>query len=376
MNLISFLNSPAAKKLGWALCGLAVAGMAILPMTHFGSNAELFTLTLMLTSIGVAINWNITGGFTGYVDFGHAVWFGLGAYVTSMLMAISIKLDPVTLEETVEADGLGTAWGPVPAIIVGALFTGLCAAGIGRATMRLKGPYFSIAMLGTLVAVREIVRVAEPITGGGVGLNLPPYINRPLFYYIHLVLVVVLGVFTWWLRKSQFGTNLIAIREDEIGAEMRGINTIATKVAAFSFSGFSTAVFGGLWAYQNTSVDPDIAFIETRTIDAVLGTLFGGIGTVLGPILGSAGLFWLKEVLWARFTESHLIFQGVLLILLVMYMPKGIAGLFDTRGTSLATIWSKWMPSKDESPDASPTPKSGSGKPVVDTVATSNEGAV
>lgn len=357
MNLLSFLKSTRAKQLGWAISMLVVVGMFLLPLhPHYGSTSMLFTLTLMLTSVAVAINWNITGGFTGYVDFGHAVWFGLGAYITSMLMAIKVELDTTTLEETIVPEGLGTAWGPVPAIIVGGIVTGGFAALIGRATMRLKGPYFSIAMLGTLVAVREIVRVAEPITGGGVGLDLPPYLNRPLFYYIELILVVLLALFTWWLRRSQFGTNLIAIREDEIGAEMRGINTILTKVSAFTFSGFSTGIFGGLWAYQNTSVDPDIAFIETRTIDAVLGTLFGGIGTVVGPIIGATALHWVREVLWARFPNVHLMFTGFLLIVLVMYLPKGLAGLFDTRSTSLATIWSR---KTERASEASPAKKAG-----------------
>ena len=134
-----------------ALAALVV--LAVLPLRSGTSNATLLTLTLMLTSIGVAINWNLTGGFCGYVDFGHAVWFGIGAYTTAILMSP-------------QSNGPQVGWPPAPAIVIGALVAGLLAAAIGRVTMRLKGPYFSIAMLGTFVAVREIVRVWGGLTGG------------------------------------------------------------------------------------------------------------------------------------------------------------------------------------------------------------------
>lgn len=309
---------------------LVLIYLVTLPMREGTTNSALFSLTLMFTTIGISINWNLTGGFTGYVDFGHAVWFGIGAYVTAVFM-------------TQQKSGLGIGWPAFPAIVLGAIVAGLLAAVIGKATMRLKGPYFSIAMLGTFVAVREIVRVASPLTGGGVGLTLPPYLNRELFYYIELGLVVALIIFTWWLRRTRFGSALIAIREDEIGADMRGINATRLKVTVFSFAGGSTGLFGGLWAFQNTFVDPDIAFVESRTIDAVMGTMLGGIGTIAGPIVGSAALYWLREVLWANFLDYHLIIQGLLLITIVLYVPKGLVGLFDPRSASLVTLWSRWF---------------------------------
>ncbi len=308
---------------------LAVGALVLLlitPLLPGVNDARLFTLTLMFTAIGVAVNWNLTGGFTGYVDFGHAAWFGIGAYTTAILMSL-------------QSNGPQIGWSPIPAVALGALAAGMLAAVIGRATMRLKGPYFSIAMLATFVALREIVRVWGGLTGGGVGLTLPPYLNRPLFYYVELGLVIALVGFTWWLRGTRFGAALTAIREDEIAAEMRGIDTTRLKVMVFSFAGFSTGLFGGLWAYQNTFVDPDIAFVEVRTLDAVLGTILGGLGTVAGPVLGTVVLFWLREVLWSHLLDYHLIAQGVLLILIVLLLPRGLLGSFDTRGTSLIRLW-------------------------------------
>ena len=307
-----------------------VALLALLPLLPAVGNATLFTLTLMFTAVAVAINWNVTGGFTGYMDFGHAAWFGIGAYTTAVLMSL-------------QSNGPQIGWPAPPAILLGALVAGVLAAAIGRATMGLKGPYFSIAMLGMFVAVREIVRVSGGLTGGGVGLTLPPYLNRPLFYYIELTLVAGLVGFTWWLRGTRFGAALVAIREDEIGAEMRGIDTTRLKVAVFSFAGFSTGLFGGLWAFQNTFVDPDIAFVEIRTIDAVMGTMLGGLGTVAGPVVGTVLLFWLRELLWTHFLDYHLIVQGVLLIVIVLVLPRGLVGRVDPRGTSVMALWRRWL---------------------------------
>ena len=288
--------------------------MFVLPMLPGTENSRLFTFTLMFTSVAVAINWNLTGGFTGYIDFGHAVWFGIGAYGTAILMSLQSDLIP-------------QQWPLIPSILIGSLLSATVASFLGRMTMRLSGPYFSIAMLGFFVFMREVIRVSRPLTNGGIGLTLPPSINRQLWYYVELVLVLLLLGFSWWLRRTRFGATLIAIREDEIGAEMRGINTTRNKVAIFTFSAFSTGLFGGMWAYQNTFVDPDIAFVEVRTIDAIMGTMLGGLGTVAGPVLGMSALYWLREIIWVNFLDYHLIVQGLLLGAIVLYLPRGLMGL-------------------------------------------------
>ena len=339
MNAVKqWLASGSGQIATRAVVAVALVWLVVLPLLG-ASDSTLFTMTLMLTSVAVAVNWNLTGGFTGYVDFGHAVWFGIGAYATAILMSL-------------QTNSLGIGWPPIPAIVIGALVAGLLAALIGRATMRLKGPYFSIAMLGTFVAVREIVRTWGGLTGGGVGLTLPPYLNRQLFYYLELALVVGLVALVWWLRRTRFGAALVAIREDELGAEMRGIATTRLKVAVFSFAGASTGLFGGLWAYQNTFVDPDIAFTEIRTIDAIMGTLLGGLGTVAGPVVGSVVLYWLRETLWANLLDYHLVAQGVLLIVIVLLVPRGVVGFFGhPGGTSLLKIWRRQRTRADDEPE-------------------------
>jgi branched-chain amino acid transport system permease protein len=289
--------------------------------------------------ITLTSNWNLTGGFTGYVDFGHAVFFGLGAYGTGIMMSKA-------------------AWPFVPALFLGAIIAVLFALLIGSATLRLKGPYFSIAMLGTFVAMREVVRVLRPLTGGGTGLTLPPYLNRPLFYYITLGMTIFVVAFVWWLiKRTEFGHTLIAIREDEVGAETRGINTTLHKITIFAIGAFLTGIVGGLWAYQNTFIDPDVVFFESRTVELVMMSMLGGLGTVAGPVIGATLIYWLRDILWANLLQYHLIAQGTLLILIVLFFPEGIMGsIGDRTGTTLGRLWGKYFDLPSETSAAAETP--------------------
>src|SRR5262249_20272977 len=153
-------------------------------------------------------------------------------------------------------------------------------------------------------------------------------LNRPLFYYITLILAVLVLLLIWWIRRTEFGATLIAIREDEVGAEMRGINTTLHKLTAFCIAAFSSGLVGGLWAYQNTFLTPDIVFIESRTVELVMMSMLGGLGTVAGPIIGAATIYWLRDIVWSNLLQYHLIAEGLLLIGIVLFAPEGIMGLF------------------------------------------------
>ncbi len=350
------MSAPATVDLGSGVARTKIIGLGLLLLAlvlvplgtqvadqTWVTNSRLLQFTQMFMLITLASNWNLTGGFTGYIDFGHAVFFGLGAYATGILM---------TNQHAVQ-------WPFWAALIVGALVAAVFAVMIGLPTLRLKGPYFSIAMLGTFVAMREIIRVSKPLTGGGVGLTLPPYLNRPLFYYLTLGLAVAVISLMWWIRRSEFGASLIAIREDEVGAEMRGINTTLHKITAFVIAGFLTGIVGGMWAYQNTFIDPDVVFVDSRTIDLVMMTMLGGLGTVAGPVLGAASIYWIRDVVWAAFFDWHLMIQGTLLIGIVLFVPTGLIGVFrrDRSGTSLLRLWGRWFDSRDDArpePDTSP----------------------
>lgn len=328
-NIVAFWQKHHLGR--WALLLLVLALLAmpliqvVAPEKKWVTNSLLFSFTQLFMLITLASNWNLTGGFTGYVDFGHAVFFGLGAYGTGIMMAKA---------------GLPF----VPALIIGAIVAAVFALIIGSATLRLKGPYFSIAMLGTFVAMREIVRILRPITGGGTGLTLPPYLNRPLFYYVTLILAILVVAFVWWLiKRTEFGATLIAIREDEVGAEMRGINTTLHKTTIFMIAALLTGIVGGLWAYQNTFIDPDVVFFESRTVELVMMVMLGGLGTVAGPVVGATLIYWLRDILWSNLLQYHLIAQGVLLILIVLFVPEGIVGSLTGSGTTLGRVWGKYV---------------------------------
>ncbi|MDQ7028990.1 MAG: branched-chain amino acid ABC transporter permease, partial [Ardenticatenia bacterium] len=280
---------------------------ALYPFTE-PTTARLLIAIQMFLLITLASNWNLIGGMTGYVDFGHLTFFGIGAYTVGILMTRS--------SDVIFAPQL-SFWQAWP---FSGLTAMLFALAVGSATLRLKGPYFSIAMLATLLAMREIVRLVAPITGGGGGLDLPPELNRTQEYYIALGLMALSVGLMWWIRNSEFGLSLMAIREDEVGAEMRGINTTLHKTTAFALSAFLTGLVGGFWAWQNTYIDPDVVFFEPRNLEMIMAAVLGGLGTVWGPPLGAAVLYWLREFFWNRFLFAHLLGLGLMLIFVVLFL--------------------------------------------------------
>ena len=331
-----FLDPFRSLFSGWtglALWLLLLLLLAFYPYTGVSSLALLLGSQVFIL-VTLASNWNLIGGMTGYVDFGHAVFFGVGAYI----MAILVTGTPLLI---------APQWGFWQALPASGIAAALFALLVGLPTLRLKGPYFSIAMLGTLVAMREIVRVLRPITGGGVGLNLPPVLNRVGDYYLMLAIMGLVVSLIWWIQRSEFGQSLIAIREDEVGAEMRGINTTLHKVATFMIAAFFTGVGGGFWAWQNTYIDPDVVFVETRTVEMVMMSMLGGLGTVWGPPLGAVVIYFLQNFLWSHFFEGHLLMLGLLLVIVVLFMPEGILGtLGDRSSTSLGRLLARFSRSK------------------------------
>jgi len=325
------------NRLLQVVLGIIVLFLLVFPYLPDISNADILGFTQMFLLIILASNWNLIGGMTGYVDFGHTVFFGIGAYAVAIFMGFewlqglsAALVSPFSAEIAANPRQLAP-WTFLLALPFGGIMAAIFSQLIGMPTLRLRGPYFSIAMLGTFVAMREIIRVAKPITGGGEGLNLVPYLNRPLFYYGLMGMMILVILLMWWIRRSEFGATLLAIREDEVGAEMRGINTTRHKLIAFAISAFLTGIVGGIWAFQNTYIDPDIVFIERRTIDMVMMSMLGGLGTVAGPVMGATIIYWLRDIVWANLGDYHLMAQGILLIVLILFVPNGITGLFDRK---------------------------------------------
>jgi len=308
----------AATRIGAGL--FVVLVLVLLPFFGLNDSTVLAASSVFMWII-LASSWNFISGFTGYVDFGHAVWLGIGGYVTGILI---VRLG-LPFEATVPA---------------AAMVSALLALLIGYPLLRLRGVYFSIAMLGFFLAMREIMQIAKPLTGGSAGLVLPPVVNRLYFYYAFLLGAICVVGIAWWMRRSQLGSSLLAIRDDEEGAEARGINTTALKLIAFCMAASITGIVGSFFALQLTFIDPGILFRDQFLVYVAIMATLGGLGTVWGPVLGATVFTLLRDTIWANQGESFLLVFGAVLILLVLFMPEGIVGTVQ-RGER--TVVGRWI---------------------------------
>jgi len=289
---------------------VALLGLALYPLQ--GSGYGIRAMLQLFMWVALAQSWNLVSGLTGYVSFGHVAFFGTGAYTTGILVTRA-----------------AVPW--VPAALAGGLAAVALAALIGWPCLRLKGPYFAIAMLG----LNEVLRVAasyfEGLTGGGLGLSLPTlHASVPIYYAMGLTAALV-TLLTRVILTSRFGLRLMTIREDEVAAEAMGIDTFRHKLHAFLLSAAAPGVVGGLSARDQGYIEPLSVFPLSTTITMIVMVLLGGKGTVWGPVLGATLLFGLQEVVWARFLYLHQFLLGAIIVAVVLAMPRGILGVLQQR---------------------------------------------
>jgi branched-chain amino acid transport system permease protein len=265
-----------------------------------------YGLNLLLVAV-LAQAWNILGGFTGYASFGNSTFYGLGVYGTAIAMA-----------QFALPFWVGLLLGAALAVAVALL--------IGLPILRLRGPYFAIATLGLSAALSALVANLD-IAGRNIGLILPLTRNDALFYEAMLTLLLAATLTVAWIASSRFGMGLIAIREDEDAAAVMGVNTTLYKIAALLLSAFFSAVAGGIYAYYITFIDPASAFDPKLNVQMVIMTVFGGPGTVLGPVLGAFILFAIYQTLASSISTAAALFFGIVIILAVIFMPKGLIDL-------------------------------------------------
>lgn len=270
---------------------------------------------LMFTMMWIvlALSWNIICGYTGYISLGHVVFYGIGSYATGILV-------------------VDYGWHWIPTLAICALVGMVVAILIGYPVLRLKGPYFAIAMLGAAEGVRVLVTVWDSLTHGGLGINFPNEENSFETYHAMLVLMFLTIGVCYWVAHSRYGIRLNAIREDEVAAEALGINTTLYKLSAFILSAVFCAMAGGIQASKTLYIDPDTEFFILVTITMKLMAMVGGKGTVIGPIVGAIVLYIVQEIVWVKFPFAHLIMFGIFLILVARFMPRGIVGFFIDRG--------------------------------------------
>lgn len=291
------------------IVALGLMVLIVFPFLDFVSGALIRTVTIVIMAAATAQAWNLIGGYTGYPAFGNVTFFGVGAYTTAILMS-KFRVDFV------------------PAVAVGGLIAALYAALLGLPILRLKGHYFSIATLGVAEATREIISNWE-FAGAGFGLTLPisperPQVFNQQMYFAMLTVFVGSVVLTYVITRSKLGYGLIAIREDEDAARSLGINTTIFKVTAFALSALITGLAGGVYAYWNSSLIPSDAFDLFITLRAILITVIGGPGTLFGPTIGAIAFEFIRDFLWNRFPGLQFIFLGVVMVIVIIFMPKGV----------------------------------------------------
>jgi len=290
--------------------------LLLMPLAGF-SDYLIRLLAIIFLWVGKASCWNILSGMTGHIDFGAVGYYGIGSYTTALLMS--------------KAD--------VPfffAILVSGLVSSLIALPIGLPTLRLKGAYFGIATLAFAEAMKQIVLEFDKTAGvrffeGPHGITLPIGPRNEFFYYVGFGVMVVVMATAYGVRRSKLGYALRAIREAEQAAELAGVDTLRAKVKAYMISAFFLGLIGGIETYWLTYITPHMVFDVLITIQMVVMSLLGGMGTVFGPVMGASFLTILYEVLHRDFPYTYTILVGFIIVVVVLLMPKGIVGTLRKR---------------------------------------------
>jgi len=308
----SVRGSPARYRPAFALLAGAslLAALSIAPL--LGSRYALQLATDIATFVALAYSWNLISGLTGYVSFGHVSFFGIGAYATA-LMVLHTPL----------------AW--YLAVPVAVLFAGLAAFVLGAIMLRLRGIMFALGMLG-LARILAVLVSNWDFAGGAVGLTLPAELMPvPVYASMCGAAAFALLLNALFLTRG-FGLSAMSVRDDEVAASALGVATARVKISVFVLSALAPAAVGGLVAWNRSFLDPASAFDPTFDLQIVVYTLFGGIGTLWGPLLGTVVLMLVGEQLWAHVPELQLALFGGLVIVVVLAFPGGMVGLANGLG--------------------------------------------
>jgi branched-chain amino acid transport system permease protein len=300
-----------------------VAVAAVLPFlvaSEFWLN--FMVMTLFFALLGQA--WNVLGGYGGQFSFGHAAFFGTGAYIAAVLQ-VKFGLNAWLCFALA---GLGGA-------LVGA-FVGFLSFRYG-----LRGSYFALVTLA-FAEVFRILANSVDFTGGGVGTLIPlkqtalafQFTDKRGFYFVALALVSAALVLTRWLENSRFGARLMAVRENEDAARALGVNAFGVKLRAIALSGGMAGLAGAFYAQYFLYIDPRVAYGSGISVETLLVPIIGGIGTVFGPILGAIVSQAAGEIAKQAMGDAiglNLVLYGVMLIVMVLFLPNGFAGMARQR---------------------------------------------
>jgi branched-chain amino acid transport system permease protein len=310
-----FLNYRVA---GW---GTLLLTLGVFPWFRIGPNLTRLLFTALVWII-TSVAWNLLGGFTGQVSFGFAVFYGLGAYAAAM--------------------GINAGITPLAAFAIAGLVAAIASVLIGLPTFRLRGPYFAIATIGVSEAVR-VVMTNLSFTGGASGYRvteLGPF--RPLeHYYTALGFAALAVVISAWIHQSKFGLSLQAVCEDEEAAADIGVNPLKAKLIVHLLAAALTGIAGGVYARYAAYIHPQGVFAFHTSVAILLMPIIGGAGTVAGPVIGGFVYGFVQEELVAAFPQFHLLLYGALLIVIILFEPRGVVGWLGNLRAFIERTWRK-----------------------------------
>lgn len=299
----------------WLILAIAAAALACLPLV--GNNYVLRLATIMCMYATLAQSWSFIGGLAGYPSFATAAFFGLGAYASGVL-------------QNHYGVPMLAGWG------LGGIVALVFAAAIGGAILHLRGHYFAIASLIIAEMLREIVNTTPDLTGGGMGLSFPvlriSVDAQARFFFGAMLLLAVLATATAIVvDRSKLGFGLRCIQQNEDAAGILGVNTYAYKTAAFALSAVYVGIAGAIYATWVSYIEPADVFDVVLAVKPLVMVLLGGIGTVFGPAIGAVILLTLEEVVWRNLLTVHAAALGVIIVLLVLFLPNGLLELVRER---------------------------------------------
>ncbi len=303
---------------GWRVACIA-ALVFVIAYAVWGAPYYQSLLLSIAMYVVLCSSWNVISGFTGYVSFGHVAFWGIGAYATAIL-----------------ATKVSSPW-PL-ALLGGGLTSAAFAALVSYPLLRLSGVYFAIAMLAMAEAVSVLVAYARPVTGGGGGIYLPPLIGVDQAFLMMGLLAIGLVMLIALMKRTKFFQSLLAINSNELASDSLGIPTTRLKAQALVFSAFFPGIAGGIYILNVAFIDPKTAFDIGITLNIIIMTVFGGIGTVLGPVIGPFAFMALSETLWAQFPFVHKALLGVAIMLLVLFLPNGILRFLESAFGALRPV--------------------------------------
>ncbi len=307
----------------YLLAGVAVAA-AVVTFT-VQDKFYLHLLIMMLFYAAVSSAWNIVGGFAGQLSLGHAAFFGIGAY-TSTLLFIDLGISP---------------WF---GMLIGAALATLVSGAIGYPSFRLRGPFFTLVTIAFAEVLRILTLYAHDLTKGSIGISVPfrpgvgNFIFRQLsaYAYVALAFLVITVLASLWIEHSRLGYYLAALREDEDAAQALGIDTARYKLVAVLVSAFLTSLAGTFYAQYIFYIEPFQTFSLDFSVLLAMMAIIGGVGTVWGPVAGAFLVTPLQEVLQAKLGGAlqglHLVIYGTVLIVVVVLLPQGIVASLTAWG--------------------------------------------